>query len=213
MAKIIPSILESSKDRFLDIYSRETKLSGVDRIQIDFGDGVFVPHTMLPVSEMDVLNPAFVWEAHLMIHQPGDFLDYKICGFRTIIIHYEAFSGGAALAEAIAAIMHQGMEPSLCIKPQTPVSVLKIFEDRVKHFQIMGVDPGFQGRPLLPESIARVTELRRLCPNAIISLDGGVNETNIHDVVATGADFVVVGSALTKVEDMNAAWDKLQARV
>ncbi len=209
MAKIVPSILETSKDKFLDTYSREVKLSGVEKIQVDFGDGIFVPNKILPISEIDVLNPAFEWEAHLMVSEPKDFLDYQICGFKTIIIHYEAYKSGADLAEAISSIKNVGMEACLCIKNETPVSVLKVFEDRVKRFQIMGVDPGMQGRPLLPNTVSKIAELRNLCPNAIISVDGGINETNIKSVVQAGADYIVVGSVLTKAEDMGGAWEKL----
>ncbi len=209
MAKIIPSILETSRDKFLDTYSREVKLPGVETIQVDFGDGIFVPNTLLAVSQMDVLNPAYNWEAHLMVKEPKDFLDYQICGFKTIIIHYEAFSTGADLAQAISEIKKEGLEAALCIKYETPVSVLKVFEDRVRKFQIMGVNPGFQGQSLIEGTEMRIAELRRLCPNAIISIDGGVNETNIKSLVQAGADNIVVGAALTKVDDMLGAWERL----
>src|SRR6185369_914244 len=107
MAKLVPSILEATKDGFQNIYRQETKLPGVERIQVDFGDGEFVANKILPVDEIEPLNPAFHWEAHLMVKEPKEFLDYQICGFKTIIIHYEAFGNKEDLLQSVAAIKSQ----------------------------------------------------------------------------------------------------------
>ena len=211
MATLVPSILETTKQQFLDTYAREVKLPGVTRIQVDFGDGVFVPNTILPISEIDVLNPAIHFEAHLMIQEPKDFLDYQICGFKTIIIHYEAFSLPTKVRLTLQQIAQMGLEPGLCIKPETDVAALKEFEDVCKHFQLMSVHPGFQGTEFLLETYERIAKLRNLCPNAIIEVDGGINETNIKKVADAGADLIVVGSAVTKAAEMGEAWEKLQA--
>ena len=42
MAQIVPAILEETLEGFLDKVSRVTKLSGVECIQVDFGDGNFI---------------------------------------------------------------------------------------------------------------------------------------------------------------------------
>ena len=47
MSILVPSILETTKEGFLRTYSLETKLPGVERIQVDFGDGIFVPNKIL----------------------------------------------------------------------------------------------------------------------------------------------------------------------
>lgn len=211
MPKIIPAILEETQEKFLDTYSRITKLPGCERIQVDFGDGVFVPHKILPVTEIDALNPAFHWEAHLMIKEPQDFLDYQICGFKTIIIHYEAYKLPTQVRIALQQIKSAGLEPVLCLNPDTDVNIAKEFADDTNHFQIMGVNPGYQGAEFVEETFERIAKLRKLCPNAIISVDGGINETNIKKIAEAGADLIVVGSALTKVTDMGMAWEKLNA--
>ncbi len=209
MPQIVPSILENTKDKFLDTMSRELKLPGVERLQVDFGDGEFVPNNILPVTEIDPLNPAFQWEAHLMCRQPMEFLDYQICGFKTIIVHYEAYRLPTQLKIALQQIKAQGMEPGICLKIETPVEVLQEFAQDVRHFQLMSINPGFQGTPFLEESYGRIAKLRKICPNAIIEVDGGVNETNIKKVASAGADLLIAGSVITKVPDMAAAWGKL----
>src|SRR4051812_31169305 len=117
MSKIIPAILETTKEGFADQLSRVSKVPGVERVQVDFVDGIFAPNTTLPVTEMDVLTPTIHFEAHLMVSNPVDFLDYQICGFKTIIIHIEAFENDRQVFEAARSIKSQGMEAVLCLKP------------------------------------------------------------------------------------------------
>ena len=76
MSTIIPAILETTKADFSEKLNLVTKLPSVERIQVDFGDGEFVPNRMLSISDIDLLNPAFTWEAHLMVKEPKDFFDY-----------------------------------------------------------------------------------------------------------------------------------------
>lgn len=210
MAQLVPSILETTKEGFLATYGQETKLPGVTRIQVDFGDGIFVPNTLLPVGEIDVLNPAFHWEAHLMLKEAKDFLDYQICGFKTIIVHYEAYAEVEDLKNAIRSIKSTGAEPAICLKNETPVEVLKQFAGEIKHFQLMSVNPGFQGTLFFENIYRRIAELRKLIPNAIIEVDGGINFSNARQIVAEGADLLILGSALTKAENMLQAFEKIQ---
>lgn len=213
MSQLVPSILETTKEGFLNIYRQEIKLPNVERIQIDFGDGIFVPNKILPVSEIDVLNPAFHWEAHLMVSEPKDFLDYKICGFNTVIIHYEAFAEKNDILPTIESIKSQGMESAICVNPDTEISVLAEFKDIVKHFQIMSVYPGYQGTPFVEKTYQRIAELRKLMPNAIIEVDGGVGFGNIKQLALAGADLLILGSAITKAHNMAEAWEKLNQQL
>ena len=213
MAKLVPSILEETKDKFLDTMSRELKLPGVERLQVDFGDGAFIDRRLLSAEAMDTLNPAFEWEAHLMIKEPKDFLDYKIAGFQTVLIHYEAFDNSRDLHHAIDKIKAEGLKPALVINPGTPVDVLKNFSNIINHFQIMGVHPGYQGQEFIPNTIERTGHLRKLIPNAIIEVDGGVNMSNVKQLAQAGADMLILGSAITKAQDMLEAWEKLNAEI
>ena len=210
MSQLVPSILETSKDAFLRMYAQEVKLPGATRIQVDFGDGIFVPHKMLDIAEIDSLTPAIHWEAHLMVNEPQDFLDYQISGFKTIILHYEAFKNMEDLHQAIATIRSMGMEPVLCLKNETPVAIATEFAKEIDQFQLMSVKPGMQGTPFLPNTYQRIAELRTLLPNAIIEIDGGITLDNAKSLSEAGADLLILGSAITKVPNMPEAWEKIQ---
>jgi ribulose-phosphate 3-epimerase len=213
VAIIVPSILENTQVAFLDTMSKELKLPGVERIQVDFGDGKFVPNTILPVSEITTLNPAYHWEAHLMIEHPTDFLDYQIAGFKTIIVHYEAYESVDALAAAVSDIKSFGLEPVICLKVETAVDELADFYPQVKHFQLMAIHPGFQGTPFLESTYGRIKQLREMFPDAIIEIDGGVNFENIKKISEVGADLIIAGSVITKAPDMLQAYEKLQQQL
>lgn len=213
MAQIVPAILENTKEGFLDRMSRVVKLPGVERIQVDFGDGVFVPNNILPIDQIDTLNPAFHWEAHLMIKEPNDFLDYKICGFKTLIVHYEAYQNTTNIKNALEEIRKLGLRSGLAINPDTAVSILQEFNGFADQFLIMSLNPGFQGHPFLPSTIDRLKELRALIPHAIIEVDGGINLSNVKAVVQTGCDLISVGSTLTKAPDMLLAYEQLQKEI
>ncbi|MDE2312339.1 MAG: hypothetical protein KGJ93_04625 [Patescibacteria group bacterium] len=208
MPQIVPAILEETKEGFLERIGSVIKLSELSRIQVDFGDGEFIEKKLLPADEIGPLNPTFEWEAHLMVRQPADFLDYKIAGFSVIAVHYEAFESKADIHRAVKAIRDGGLKPALVINPETKVEVLAEF-DNVSQFQIMGVHPGRQGQPFLPQTQERIRELRKLLPDAIIEVDGGINETNIKQIAQAGADLIVVGSALVKARDIKSAYEKL----
>ncbi len=213
MPKILPAILETTKQGFTDQLFRVSKIPGVDRVQVDFADGKFAPNTLLPVTDMDVLTPTIHFEAHLMVESPKDFLDYQICGFKTIIVHYEAYKSESDLQAAIDLIKQQGLELGICLKVETPVEVLSNFTEKVKHFSLLSVHPGYQGTEFLPQTYDRVKTLRKLAPNAIIEVDGGLNETNIKQTAEAGADYLVVGSALIKSQNINESYEWLNSRL
>lgn len=209
MPQIVPAILEKTKAGFLEKLSSVTKLSKVERVQIDFGDGKFIPNKLLPVSDIDMLNPAFIWEAHLMVKEPKNFFDYKLCGFKTILIHFEAYGAEAEIFDAVSQIRELKLEAGLCLSPQTPVELLKKFEGKVSQFLLLGVSPGLQGQMFIPETLERIKILRKLFPNSKIEVDGGINESNIKNIVTAGADLLVVGSALIKAPNILEAYEKL----
>jgi ribulose-phosphate 3-epimerase len=213
MAQLVPSILENTANDFDITYAKEIKLPGVKRIQVDFGDGIFVKNKILPVFEIDILSPAFFWEAHLMVEAPKDFIDYKIAGFNLIIIHYEAYKSNLDLANAIKAIKSLGLDVALCLNKETPVDVVKQYLSEIKQFQLMGITPGFQGSSFFEETYDRIADLRKIAPNAIIEVDGGVNLSNIKTIANAGADLIILGSAITKVPNMLEAYTKLKEKV
>lgn len=217
MAQLIPSILEENIDSFNSKIAAVLKIPEVQRIQVDFADGKFVPHSTVLPGDIDLLNPAYQWEAHLMVQDPGTyFFDAKVAGFSTVIIHYEALSENK-LRELAAELKKMNLAPGLAINPETEIekilALLEIFES----VTVMAVHPGFQGKPFLLETFERVKKLRNTAKNVIIEVDGGVKMSNISEISAAGADRIILGSALFNSEEENLSpaqnYDRLAAKM
>ena len=65
---------------------------------------------------------------------------------------------------------------------------------------VMSVEPGFGGQKLIPETVEKVRQLRKIIddqyPGVLIEIDGGINLVNVSDIVEAGADVIVAGSAV-----------------
>jgi ribulose-phosphate 3-epimerase len=213
MAQIVPAVLEQSREMLMAAISSVTKIPGVERIHMDFSDGIFVPVKLVDVSEIDPLNPAFKWEAHLMVSKPADFLDYRICGFSTVIIHQEACAGELDMRNRLSEIKAAKLTAGICINPETPVEAVANLDGMCDYFQVMSVIPGKQGQSFMPVALEKIVKLRKMYPHAIIEVDGGVNETNIKSIKEAGADFIVAGSAIVKSENPAAAFERLKSEI
>ncbi len=195
MAIIIPAILEKTEEGLNNKMFAITHFLGVSRVQIDFSDGVFTDNQTLSVDAISSLNPAFMWEAHIMSQSPQNFLDYKTLGFATIIIHAESYATKEDLHTAIDSIKALAMEVVLAVKPETDLNILNEFVDKISGINLLGVTPGRQGNAQVDNFAARVSEAKSLYPNLIIEIDGGVNLENINSFLHL-ADRIVVGSGI-----------------
>ncbi len=61
----------------------------------------------------------------------------------------------------------------------------------------MSVRPGKGGQSFIKESYDKIKKLREMSKKIKIIVDGGINDTNIHEILLNGADNVVVGSYIT----------------
>ncbi len=213
MAIIIPAILEETLASFQDKLFKATHIPGVDRIQVDFGDGKFVSHQTLPITEIAPLSPAFVWEAHLMVQEPVDFLDYQLAGFNTLIVHIESFTDASAIIPALQAIAGLGMRAGIALNPDTQLEQLSGVSGFVKHITLLSVDPGFQGGSFQTRVLERIPQVKKLLPGVILEVDGGIKPDQVPDLVAAGADQLVVGSGIFGDIDPAAAFNRYQQKL
>ncbi len=79
----------------------------------------------------------------------------------------------------------------------------------------MSVNPGFGGQAFLPHSLDKATArpgvARRAGSQAVIEIDGGIDQSNVGDVVAAGASILVAGQAIFGTADPEGATRALRA--
>jgi ribulose-phosphate 3-epimerase len=105
----------------------------------------------------------------------------------------------------LSRIRELGAKAGVVLDPASPIA----FAEHVLHLcdivLVMTVNPGFGGQKFLPEMLAKISDLRRLCESRGLSpwieVDGGQNGENVRGVVAAGADAIVAGSAIFKSPD------------
>ena len=70
----------------------------------------------------------------------------------------------------------------------------------------MTVEPGFGGQKLIPECLKKITELKKIRGERGLSyeieVDGGVGLGNLREVMESGSDVIVAGSAVFGADDI-----------
>lgn len=168
-------------------------------VHIDVMDGTFVPQISYgqPVVKSIRKLTKLPFDVHLMIVHPEKQIEsFASSGADYITFHCEAAEDINSVIEKIHSC---GTKAGISVKPKTPVSAIEEFLDKVELVLVMTVEPGFGGQKIIPECIDKVRELVKIRKDRNldfkISVDGGVNENTIADVIDAGSDVIVSGSA------------------
>lgn len=94
-----------------------------------------------------------------------------------------------------------GYKVGLSIDPTHDISLLEPFLNYIDTVQFMGVIPGKQGGELIPSVLDKIAKFKSTFPSITTQIDGGVNDYNFHDVLKTGVDNIVIGSAIFNTEN------------
>lgn len=123
-------------------------------------------------------------------------------GVMMMNVHYEACTH---LNRVVQEIHNCGMKAAVTLNPSTPVCMLEDIICDVDMVLLMSVNPGFGGQKFIESTYNKLDRLRKLIAdsgsNAIIEIDGGVNNETAPKLIAHGADVLVSGSYVFKAED------------
>lgn len=200
MKKVLlaPSLLSAD---FSDLKSAFAQIAenGGKVVHVDVMDGQFVPQISYgqPVIKSIRKLTDLPFDVHLMVEKPELMVDSFIeAGSDWITFHYESTVHADRL---INHIKESGKKCGISIVPSTPVSAISEILPLVDLVLVMTVNPGFGGQKLIPYCVDKIRQLKKLREEKeldfLISVDGGVNEKNIEEVIAAGSDVVVSGSA------------------
>jgi ribulose-phosphate 3-epimerase len=200
---ISPSILAADFSRLGD-QVREAEQAGADRIHVDVMDGHFVPNITFGPLVVRALRPItrLPLEVHLMIEQPERYIDdFARAGADIIIVHTETCPH---LDRTLQQIREAGAQPAVTLNPATPLSALEEILPLVNMVLVMTVNPGFGGQSMIAYALEKVRRLEEMLSSRgldiPIEVDGGVNAGTLAEVVASGADILVMGAAVFGVE-------------
>ena len=199
MAIIAPSLLSAN---FLDLKNECEMLnaSEADWYHLDIMDGNFVPNISFGPMLVNFFRKATekICDVHLMIVNPEKYTEaFHKAGADILTVHIEACDH---LHRNIQQIKAMGMQAGVAINPHTPVNSLIEIIEEVDLICLMSVNPGFGGQSLIPQTLSKITELKKLIldkkPSVIIEVDGVVSLQNVGAINAAGADVLVAGNTV-----------------
>jgi ribulose-phosphate 3-epimerase len=179
--------------------------AGAVAVHLDVMDGHFVPNLSYGAPVIADWRPRtdFPFDTHLMISDPGRYLDdFVRAGCDAIIVHIEAVPEPTALLRRIRAV---GCQATLALNPPTPLAAIEPFWDQLDAVLVMSVMPGFGGQPFEAAVLDKVRALRSARPGLRIAIDGGINPVTAEQAVAAGACQLVAGSSVFRGDGNYAA--------
>ena len=197
--QIVPSVLPADFSR-LGEECQALEKAGVDRIQWDVMDGVFVPNLTFGPDVIAACRPLVdvPFEAHLMVVNPDELLPrYVEAGCELLIVHAEACTH---LHRTLGLIRDLGASPAVALNPATPAVAVQHVLDLVDEILVMTVNPGFGGQDYIATMEPKVAEVRAMIEmsgrDIDLEVDGGIGPSTVSGAAAAGANVFIAGSAL-----------------
>ncbi len=198
---IAPSILASDMTQLgNEIAAAES--AGADWIHVDVMDGRFVPNITMGQFIVEACRRVteLPLDVHLMIEKPEDHLEtFAKAGASTLTVHVETCPH---LHRTLQYIKSLGCKAGVVLNPGTPVGALEAVLGEADLVLVMSVNPGFGGQKFIPESLARIREIRKMLDalgsSAWLEVDGGVSAETISHLKEAGATTFVAGTSVFK---------------
>ena len=204
---IIPAILEKDFDEV----KRKIKLveDVAEKIQVDVIDNTIVEgNTFTNIQDLGNLKINTELTVHLMVEDPLKYINKskrfivfkttKIAGVSTVITQ---LINESDLEIFIKVAKKIGYKVGVSINHDQKISLFEKFINDIDLVQFMGVIPGKQGGELIPSVLDKIAKFKSTFPSITTQIDGGVNDYNFHDILKTGVDNVVIGSAIFNTEN------------
>jgi len=198
---LAPSILAADFTRLgEEIAACES--AGADWLHVDVMDGHFVPNISMGPFIVEACKriTKLPLDVHLMIEKPEQHLEaFAKAGANHLTVHVETCPH---LHRTLQYIKSLGCKAGVTLNPGTPVGALEPVLHLADLVLVMSVNPGFSGQTFIPESIARVKDIRKkldaLGASAWLEVDGGVNAETLPKLREAGATAFVAGNAVFK---------------
>lgn len=212
MIPIVPAIIPTSKN---DLITQLERLSFAPEVHVDVVDGKFVPKVSWPcepvgdpVSLKESLD-TFTLEVDLMIENPlKAAVDWVTAGADMLVFHAETID--LENFKNFSEFTH--ITTSIATHGDTTIETLLEYAHYADGIQLMGIkEIGAQGQPFDDSVLEIIKTVKNTYPDKPITVDGSVNAETIERVVQSGADRVIVGSAITLQDEPYAAYEALCA--
>lgn len=218
MVEVSASILNMDNENAIkNLYELETAL--IDYFHIDVMDGKFVKDNttekMIEYSEYISSISSLPLDIHLMVEDVEQYIkSFSVFEPNLITFHIEARKNKEEIFELIKLVKESNSRVGLAIKPNTKIEEIYNYLPYIHSVLIMTVEPGLGGQELIPETIEKISRMKKYLEQekleVDIQADGGINLQNIDLLKQAGVSNVVVGNALMKTKDKKDMVNKLK---
>ena len=176
--------------------------AGADWLHVDVMDGHFVPNITMGPFIVQACRRAtqLPLDVHLMIEQPERYLEaFAKAGASGLTVHVETCPD---LAGTLKQIKSLGCTAGIVLNPATLVREIVPYLAEADLVLVMSVNPGYSGQSFIPETIAKVAEVRKhldaLGSSAWLEVDGGIDVNTLPLMKDAGATAFVAATAVFK---------------
>ena len=198
MQKIVPAILTADP---ADLQEKLELFRGHSNwMHIDIMDESFVPGRTVNLFELGEASKFFNLEIHLMVQDPFKYFeDCRSIGAKRVIFHREAIKKEEPM---LSEFDSHGFQKGIALNMGTSLESIGPYAKNISSMLLMAIEPGAQGRPFDEKVLPKVKKTKRMYPDLLLGVDGGIGKENIQSVFASGADYVVVGSEIMRAENL-----------
>lgn len=172
----------------------------LDAVQLDIMDGRFVDNATYGPEIAAIVNTTLPLDVHLMVVDPAERIaGFVAAGASHITFHAEAVPERADQERLVASIREAGCTAGIAINPETHHDAIQTMD--IDMVLCMTVHPGKGGQAFIEDVLPKIRSIRSQHPDVSIQVDGGINEKTAKACIDSGANNLVIGSALFKHPD------------
>ena len=199
MFTVSPSIYSAD---LMNLERSIKSLKDFEHLHIDVDDGNFVRGISFG---MDIVNGIcdctdIPVDVHLEVLNPMDYVQ-DLCDSKVemVVAHIEQLDYPSLF---LSTLHKAGKKAGLALNLKTPVICIEPYIDQIDHIILVSVEADADGLIFRKGVLQKIREAKEiLLPESTVWVDGGVNQNNLKEIVAAGADGVVIGRAVFHNED------------
>ncbi|MDR1026496.1 MAG: ribulose-phosphate 3-epimerase [Lactobacillus sp.] len=174
--------------------------ANIEYMHLDIMDGKFVPNLGLGCDYIKKLRgyTKIPFDYHLMVLEPDAILPLlDIKPEDLVSIHFESTF---QVQRTLENVKKYGPKVMLAINPATPVSALEEVIHYIDGINILTVNPGFAGQPIVESSFRKIEKLFNFLKEVgrediDVEVDGNITFKNANILKGMGANIFVAGTS------------------
>ena len=224
MSLVVPAVLSSSREDFLEKLERLVRIPSVARVQIDVVDGMFAtpaswpytaPHELSEMRAQGGMLPELdrvAYEIDLMCLYALDAADtWLALGSTRLTFHAESALDLNRLLAAARDRYGHFVTFGLALNIASDLALIEPCLAEITYVQFMGIATiGRQGQPFDWRVMKKIRLFRSRHPDIPVQVDGGISLETGRDLVVLGVANLVAGSVILRASDPEALIERFE---